>query len=101
MPGNHVFKLERKLDTTAARALASALLSHRGQPLEIDGSAVETIGGLAVEVLIAAGLQWQADGQPVSLVSPSSRMEDVCRTLGLRPDAPWLTEAADPGRSHS
>ena len=94
MPDITVFKLERKLDTTAARTLASALLAHRGKPLHVDGSAVETVGGLAVEVLISAGLQWQTDGQPFDLVEPSSRLADICKTLGLRPDAPWHAQTA-------
>lgn len=91
MPGNTIFRLERKLDTTAARTLASGLLRHRGHPLQIDGSAVETVGGLAIEVLISAAFQWQADGHPFSVVHASRQLETVCNTFGLRSDAPWLT----------
>lgn len=95
MQGMNVFKLGRKLDTTAARRLATDLLALRGNPLEIDGSEVEMIGGLAIEVLIAAGLQWRDDEVTLALSQPSLRLEDSCRTLGLRPDAPWLAQSAD------
>lgn len=87
MAGNAVYILERKLDPTAARAMLSGLMEHRGKPLDIDASQVTHVGALAVEVLLSAGQQWQSDGQPIRIVSPTQVMDDVFRTLGLDPVA--------------
>lgn len=99
MQGSSVFMLGRKLDANGARSLAFDLLALRGQALQMDGSMVEAVGGLAVEVLIAAGLQWQADGLPIELVQPSVRLQDTLKTLGLSPDVPWLAPEAHPERN--
>lgn len=94
MQGINVFTLGRKLDTTAARHLARDLLALRGQPLEISGEAVESAGSLALEVLVATGLQWQADGVAIQF-SASPRLAEACRILGLDPSAPWQAQQED------
>lgn len=85
-----------RLDSSGAPPLVQALLERRGQPLILDAAGVEVIGALALEVIVAAGRQWQADGQPLSVASPSGRFTATCAALGLRPDAPWLGAAAPP-----
>lgn len=83
------FALPARLDSSGARLLARALLARRGRPLVICAAGVEQIGALACEVLIAAGRQWAADGQPLAIKAPSDRFRTACATLGLCADAPW------------
>jgi chemotaxis protein CheX len=83
------FPLPDRLDSSAAPALLQALLHHRGQPLALDAAGVQVIGALALEVVVAAGRQWQADGLPLSIDRPSPRFRAICGQLGLDPDQPW------------
>lgn len=97
MQGIDILILGSRLDPAAARRLAGELLGRRGRPLRLDGSQVETASALALEVLIAAGLQWQADGQPLDLCDAAPGLADTCLRLGLRPDAPWQPAAGQAG----
>lgn len=87
------FILPDRLDSSAAPALVAALGQKVGQPLQIDAAGVEVIGALALEVIIAAGLQWQADGQTLAITQRSARFDAACDALGLRADAPWIGTA--------
>lgn len=84
--------LPARLDTSGARALADMLMARRGSPLGIDASEVEVVGALAMEVLIAAGRQWQADGHGLAIEGASPRFIASCEVLGLSPDAPWTSD---------
>lgn len=81
--------LPRRLDVSAGLDLREELLRRRGAPLELDASEVESAGGLALEVIVAAARQWEEDGASFALQSPSEAFSSVCRTLGLEPSAPW------------
>ncbi|MDY6923128.1 MAG: STAS domain-containing protein [Pseudomonadota bacterium] len=59
------------LDIQSAEALRAQLLEHRGQPLAVDGSGVERLGGLCLQVLMSAMRTWAEDGHPF-VVSPAS-----------------------------
>ena len=90
--------LPSRLDSSAAASLLNALLARRGQPLQLDASRVELVGALALEVVIAAGRQWDSDGQPLWIKGPSDRFTSACDALGLNARAPWLGLAmAAPG----
>ncbi|NBE09528.1 STAS domain-containing protein [Paragemmobacter ruber] len=91
------FILPNRLDSSAAAALAAALLERRGHGLDLDASEVEVMGALAMEVLIAAGRQWSADGQTLAIQAPSLRYAAACEAMGLAPDAPWIGVAAKTG----
>lgn len=88
------FILPRRLDSSGAPGLAQALIARRGAALVLDASEVEVIGALALEVLIAAGRQWAADAQPISIIAPSERFQSACATLGLMPLTPWASRSA-------
>lgn len=98
--------LVRRLDANAARQLATELAARRGGPLAIDAGGVETASALALEVLIAAGMQWRADGQPLTLAGASARFSAAFATLGLDPGLPWTAggtpadDAPPAGRAH-
>lgn len=83
------FLLPQRLDSSAAPALLESLLHRRGQPLALDAAGVEVIGTLALEVLVSAGRQWQADGISLLIDRPSPRFRDACGLLGLDAEHPW------------
>ena len=82
--------LPTRLGSSEAPTLLNGLLDRRGRALTLDASGVEMIGALSMEVIVAAGQQWAADGLVLDLAHPSDRFAATCATLGLRPDAPWL-----------
>jgi anti-anti-sigma regulatory factor len=81
-------RLPTSLDIAAARPLAKSLLARRGQPIQIDASAVSQVGAQCAQVLLSAKRTWDADGVSLSMVNCGPRMiEDFaligidCRTL--------------------
>lgn len=70
-------QLEPVLDLGAAERLHAQLSGLRGQPLDIDASQVERLGGLCLQVLISARDTWHADGQPARVSQPSPAFEDA------------------------
>jgi chemotaxis protein CheX len=72
--------LDAVLDLKAADRLKVALMERRGAPLEIDASGVQRLGGLCLQVLIAAQNAWRLDGVPMSI---SSRSDEFSETLKL------------------
>jgi chemotaxis protein CheX len=64
-----VIALPAVLDIRAAAPLQAKFLALRGQPLTLDASAVERLGGLCLQVLLSARAAWAADGQALSVAS--------------------------------
>ncbi|MEZ5957210.1 MAG: STAS domain-containing protein [Hyphomonadaceae bacterium] len=64
-------KLTSVLDLGAAAPLWKGLHELRGQPVTVDASAVDRLGGQCLQVLLAARVQWAQDGIPFSISSPS------------------------------
>ncbi|GAB0114409.1 STAS domain-containing protein [Acidisoma sp. C75] len=62
-----ILQLPTALDLKTAAQLHADLLSRRGQALELDASGVERIGGLGLQVLLAAQAAWTADGMDLRL----------------------------------
>jgi len=78
--------LAAKLDTALVPALREECLDAYGEDLVIDGSQVEQLGGLALELLISIGSLWRKAGNSVTLENPSEKLiEDLAR-YGLSPD---------------
>ena len=69
--------LEPVLDLGAAERLHARLSELRGQPLDIDASQVERLGGLCLQVLISARNTWQADGHSAVIGQASTTFEDA------------------------
>ncbi len=77
------FPLPAILDTAAAPALRDALAERlaAGEPLSLDGSAVERIGQACLQVLIAA----QATGAGFAITDASPALSDMTALAGLSP----------------
>ena len=69
--------LEPVLDLGAAERLHARLMDLRGQPLDIDASQVERLGGLCLQVLISARNTWAADGRRASVTIASPSFEEA------------------------
>ena len=82
------------LDLQHAEPLRAELLGLRGQSVVIDGSAVERLGGLCLQVLISAQHSWAADGQAMSLDRVSEAFADQWNMFGAGFMASELGEAA-------
>jgi chemotaxis protein CheX len=69
------------LDLKAAAPLTESLRAHRGQPLEIDATAVRRLGGLCLQALLAAQTSWDAEGTPFAII-PSPEFTEGAALLG-------------------
>lgn len=75
-PAAVTLQLEPVLDLAAAERLHAALTELRGQPLDIDASQVERLGGLCLQVLISARDTWRADGRSAVIGQASAAFEE-------------------------
>ncbi|SFS86459.1 STAS domain-containing protein [Brevundimonas viscosa] len=82
------------LDLRAAGALTSEFLARRGQPLTVDASGVERLGGLSLQVLLSAAKTWAADGMDLTVAPVSEAFVEQCRAFGAAALAPDF--AGDP-----
>jgi chemotaxis protein CheX len=74
-------KLASVLDLRAAKPLWADIHAARGQPLEVDASQVERLGGLCLQVLLAAQAQWRVDGLAFSIANPSPAFADGVKLM--------------------
>jgi len=75
-------KLAETLDLCAAAPLAGALMALRGRDIEVDASDVRRVGGQCLQVLLAAGKTWAADGHLLNLSNPSPEFIEGMTLLG-------------------
>jgi chemotaxis protein CheX len=73
------FSLPATLDTRAAPDLLEAIRGHQGQALTLDASSVESLGGLCLQVLMAAKAEWRANASPFSIENPTPAF---CEQMG-------------------
>jgi chemotaxis protein CheX len=95
-------QLEPVLDLGAAERLHARLMELRGQPLDIDASQVERLGGLCLQVLISARNTWQAEGHSAVIGQASTAFEEAWTLFAapsfsepLEPIPPFGTEGLD------
>ena len=74
--------LPAQLDLKAAETLKADILARRGGDLTLDGSAVERLGGLGLQVLLAARKTWAADGLNLSLGFVSEALREQWAAFG-------------------
>lgn len=78
--------LASKMDTAATVALRDEISAALDEDLVIDGSKVEHLGALGLEVLCSAVVLWKKAGKTVSLESPSTQLIDDLSRFGLTTD---------------
>lgn len=83
-----------RLDLTAARGLAADLRARRDGPLILDASGVEMLGGLCLQLLLAARQSWARAGLTLTL---GPRSADFDRALSQFGVAPSLLECGGNG----
>jgi chemotaxis protein CheX len=71
-----VLALQERLDFGAVAALKSAVEDQIGNDLDIDASAVEHMGTLCLQVLLAAAQDWAKSGHKFQMTNVS----DTCLT---------------------
>lgn len=76
------FALAPVLDLKAAQSLRGALLERRGHPLELDAADVQRLGGLCLQILLAAAATWRADGFAMRVGPRSEAFLDALRLFG-------------------
>ena len=62
-----VVRLPDVLDVKSADPLLRELLASRGQPIALDASGVQRLGGLGLQVLLSAQATWRADGHSLQI----------------------------------
>lgn len=77
-----VIALAGTLDLVAAVPLAMLLLKRRGSNVSLDASAVRSLGGQCLQVLLSAIATWRTDGHRLDIVSPSTEFSDALTLLG-------------------
>ncbi len=70
------------LDLKAASPLRGSLLERRGHHLELDAADVQRLGGLCLQVLLAAAATWRADGLTMRVGPRSEAFVEALRLFG-------------------
>ena len=78
--------LDPKLDSAAADTLRESLLASKDDDIELDGTNVEQVGALCVELILSARHLWAAAGKAVTLDGASSQMIEDLSRFGLTED---------------
>ena len=81
------------LDTVAAPALRETLLARRGEALTLDGGEVERLGGLCLQVLLAAERTWRGDGAAFGVEPRSEALTQALSRLGASDLLPGKADA--------
>ena len=71
------------LDLKSAAALQQQFLTVRGHDLRVDAGNVERIGGLGLQILLAAQAAWQGDNQRFSVEKISREVAAGLKLLGV------------------
>jgi len=62
--------------------LKAELLARRGQPVTLDASNVERLGGLCLQVLLSARKTWAADGVDLTITPQSQGFSEQWTAFG-------------------
>ena len=81
-PNFTIVSLPAVLDLTGAKLLTDQLSAVRGQPLKLDASRVERLGGLCLQVLLSARNTWAADNLPIAVINASPAFTDALASFG-------------------
>ncbi len=76
------FVLPASLDTRAAPALHEALMGLDGQPVTLDASQVESLGGQCLQILLAASEAWAKQEISFAFENPSEALSAQWSAFG-------------------
>ena len=79
------FQLPSVLDLNAASVLREHFIGRRGSALRVDASRVERLGGLCLQVLIAAQAAWAEDRHDLVFDDVSSELQAGLDVFGVLP----------------
>ena len=79
--------LDAKLDSATAETLREKLLEAEGDDIALDGSGVEQLGGLCLELLLSVRHLWGLAGKAVTIESPSQQLINDLGRFGLSEEA--------------
>ena len=68
-----------------ASSLREQFIGRRGSPLRVDASQVERLGGLCLQVLIAARAAWAEDRQELVYDNASAELQAGLTAFGVPP----------------
>ena len=74
------------LDLNEASALRGKMLGLRGHSLVVDASAVERVGALCLQVLLAAAKTWEEDKQSFTFAKVSDAFTKTTQLIGINID---------------
>ena len=77
--------LPARLDLTAARRLMRDFRDRSGDPLTVDASQVDLLGGLCLQVLLAAVQDWRRRDVPLRYDPRSPAFLSALEQFGLSP----------------
>ena len=77
-----VVSLAERLDLVTARPLARQI-SAIGGDLRLDASGVTFLGGLCLQIILAACQQCKSRGASFEIVNPSAQFTDAIREFGV------------------
>lgn len=89
-----VLPLPHRVDLSQVGALATAIRAHRGADLVLDAGEVTHLGGLGLQLLLAAARDWQAAGHSLSVQPRSEAFDEALTLFGVGLDAVQAQEAA-------
>jgi chemotaxis protein CheX len=78
-----ILRLPEVLDLKAAAPLQADLLASQGNPVELDASSVQRLGGLCLQVLLSAQRSWATDGKVLRVINPSTDFADYLALFGV------------------
>ena len=78
--------LDATLDLNAAGNLQSRLMALRGADLMIDGSAVERVGALCLQVLMSASKTWEEEKFSLTFSGMSNALTKTMQLSGVNFD---------------
>ncbi|MFM8820064.1 MAG: STAS domain-containing protein [Phenylobacterium sp.] len=70
-------RLDPVLNLKAASPLKASLTEHRGVSVQLDASDVERLGGLCLQVLVAARRAWSEEGHDLTIGPRSSAFSEA------------------------
>ncbi|WP_368187477.1 hypothetical protein [Aestuariibius sp. HNIBRBA575] len=80
--GKAVIELPARLDISVCEELAQKFNSSRNSEIYVVADKVTHIGALALQLLLSARLQWDADEHPFFISSPSIAFNEGIALLG-------------------